>query len=140
MEIVQILILVFALFALSRLILRVKDRVVSGAQFLFWTTIWVMVIIISIIPNFTSAISQPLGIKRGMDIAIYASIVLIFYLIFRMYVKIDETNRNLTKIVRNLAKEKPLNKKSEKHFSTVNKGVPHVSHFIHDNNKNKVRK
>ena len=107
MEPIQIIAILFALFALSRAALRLKDKSINPLQFIFWGFIWTIVIVVAFIPSITSSISQLFGIGRGMDLVIYISIALLFYLMFRLYVKIDKIERNITKAVRKIAiKEK----------------------------------
>jgi len=103
MQIIQIIGILFALFAYSRTSLRFKDKRITAKEFLFWTIVWVGVIIVAIIPGVMSGLSRFLGIGRPIDIIVYASIIILFYLIFRIYVKIEDVEQNITKIVRETA-------------------------------------
>jgi len=69
-------------------------------------TFWLAVGIIVWIPNSTNVIAQFLGIGRGADLIFYFSILILFFLIFRVYIKIEKIERNITKVVR----EDSLNK------------------------------
>ncbi|MFH1376304.1 MAG: DUF2304 family protein [Candidatus Woesearchaeota archaeon] len=104
-EAISIIIILFALFALSRAYLRFKERKISNWSFALWFIIWIAVITVVLIPETTSQISKFFGIERGVDLLVYASIIIIFYLIFRLYIKIDQTEQNLTKVVRKVSKE-----------------------------------
>ena len=101
--IIQILIILFALFAWSRAILRLRDKAISVGDFSFWSLIWAVVIIATIFPSILNDISDIVGIGRGMDLALYASVILLFYLMFRLYVKIDIQAKETTKLVREIA-------------------------------------
>ena len=107
MILIQILLVAFALFAFSRVFLRFKDKRLARNEFIFWAIIWVGAIIILILPNSLSHLSNLLGISRPVDLIIYVSIALMFYLIFRLYVKIETAEQEITKIVR----EKAIKKK-----------------------------
>ena len=111
MEIIQIVIIIFALFALSRVLLRFKDNKLNRNEFIFWMLVWISIIIISIIPGITGILSQKLGIGRGIDLIIYVSIIVMFYLIFRLYVKLETVEREITAIVRKVALDKKEKKK-----------------------------
>lgn len=111
MEIIQFLIILFALFALSRAFLRFNDNKLTKNEFVFWIVIWVSIIIISIIPNITTSLSNILGIGRGVDLIIYVSIIALFYLMFRLYVKQESLEKEITALVRNIAIEKKDKKK-----------------------------
>lgn len=110
MEPIQFIAILFALFAYSRTILRFKDKNISIREFLFWTIIWGCIILISAVPITTSWLSHIFGIERPIDIVVYASIVLLFYLLFRIYVKIESVEQDITKIIRQLAIEKKKRK------------------------------
>ena len=103
MELIQIIAIVFALFALSRAALRLRDKQINFVQFMFWGMIWVMVIVVAFVPKITFFFSNLLGIERGIDFAVYISIILLFYLMFRLYVKLDKIEEDMTKIVRKIA-------------------------------------
>jgi len=106
MELIQILIIIFALFALSRIVLRKKDKSISYLEMFLWGTIWLSVLIIAFVPRITNFLSAKVGISNGFNLLVYASIMLLFYLIFRMYVKIESLEQDITKLVRELAKRK----------------------------------
>jgi small membrane protein len=111
MEIIQVLIVIFALFALSRAYLRFKDNRLSKNEFLFWTAVWLAVIVIAFIPNLTSQVSNLLGIGRGIDLIVYISIIILFYIIFRLYVKIENVKSDVTMLVRKFAMDSKDKKK-----------------------------
>ena len=111
MEIIQILGIIFALFALSRAYLRFKDNKLTKNEFVFWALIWFVVIAISIVPNILSLFSNILGIQRGMDLLIVISVVILFYLIFRLYVQLEGVKREITTLVRKVALEDRNKKK-----------------------------
>lgn len=111
MEPIQIAAIIFALFAYSRVILRYKDKKMSNSGFLFWSIIWISIIVFASIPQVINSFASFFGIGRPIDLVVYVSIVLLFYLIFRMYVKIESQEQNITKIVRNIAMKKSKKKK-----------------------------
>src|SRR4030042_1549196 len=100
---IQRIAVLFALFALSRAALRLKDKSINLFQFIFCGLLWIGVIVVALVPNITSFFSNLFGIERGIDLAVYLSIILLFYLIFRMYVKVDKIEENVTKVVREIA-------------------------------------
>lgn len=102
-DIIQVIAIVFSVFAWSRAILRFKDGSMTFKELLFWSVIWIAVLVVAIIPGVTSAIADLIGIERGIDVAVYAGIVLLFYLIFRLYVKIETQQHEITKLVREIS-------------------------------------
>lgn len=106
MEIIQILAVLFALFALSRALLRMKDGRVSVKEFMFWGALWILVIVVAFIPGVAGSISLVLGIERPVDALVYSGIILLFYLMFRIYVKLDGLEQEITEIVKQVALRK----------------------------------
>ncbi|MFC1690537.1 DUF2304 domain-containing protein [Nanoarchaeota archaeon] len=111
MEYIQIILLIFGLFALSRAVIRYKKKDISIKELLFWGIIWLAVIVFSIMPNSLNYLSRFFGIGRPIDLLIYGSIILLFYLIFRLYVKIDNIEQEITKVTRATAINKEKKKK-----------------------------
>ncbi|MBN2420928.1 DUF2304 family protein [Candidatus Woesearchaeota archaeon] len=103
MEIIQYLLVLFVLFALSRAYLRFKERKIKIKEFIFWLLVWVFAIITVLVPSTAGNLSKILGIGRPADLIIYLAIILLFYLIFRAYVFIDSVEEKITKIVREVA-------------------------------------
>jgi len=100
MALLEILAGAFALFAMSRVFLRAKERKISIAETAFWVLVWVGMLVILLVPEASSFIAKPLGIGRGLDLAFSAGLVVLFYLLFRLYVKVDAMERDITSLVR----------------------------------------
>ena len=111
MQIIQLLIIVFALFALSRAFLRFKDNALSIRDFVFWLVLWLGLITVASMPELILRVSEILGIGRGVDMILYLGMVALFYLIFRLYVKIENQEKDITSIVRKIAIEKESKKR-----------------------------
>lgn len=99
---VQVLAILFGLFAFSRVYLRWKEGKLKPVEVLFWGGIWVFAVIFGIFPQTLSLFSDVVGFGRGLDFIIAFSIILLFYLIFRLYVKLDEIDQNVTRLVREI--------------------------------------
>ena len=107
-DLLQVIVVLFALFAISRAFLRFKDRKISIWSFGAWSVLWIAAIVVILLPGTSFFFANLLGIKRGADFVVYVSIIALFYLVFRLYVKIDSVEKNVTKVVREivLAKER----------------------------------
>lgn len=97
---IQIILLIFITFFLSRVYLRSKEKVIPVKTALFWTIIWVLALVGIILPATTSKVASFFGVGRGVDFILYLGISVLFYLVFRIYVMIEDLRRELTKIVR----------------------------------------
>ena len=110
MTLIQILLILFLLFALSRVYLRYKSMEISSSSLIFWGGVFTFAIIIVSLPSLTTRLAQVLRIGRGVDVVVYASIVLLFYLIFRLYIYLQEIRNDITDLVREIS----LKNKKEK--------------------------
>lgn len=106
----QFAVVVFAIFALSRTFLRWRDGKITSLEFVVWMVAWVGIVLIVFQPWLTDWVSQKFGIARGIDFVVYIAIVGIVYLIFKLYVKIEDLEQELTRIVGALAKSNPKKK------------------------------
>ncbi|MCX6707510.1 MAG: DUF2304 family protein [Candidatus Woesearchaeota archaeon] len=105
-SILQIIVTLFIVFALSRAIFRFRDKQINLLELVFWCLLWIAAGVVLFIPQATNPIARLLNVGRGIDVPVYLSIVLLFYLVFRLYVKLDSINQNITKIVREVAIKK----------------------------------
>lgn len=110
LSILQIIVILFILFAWSRAILRLRDRKILVSEFIFWTVIWAAVTTMTLLPRTAGIVSDFFGVSRPVDLATYLSILLLLYLVFRLYVKHEQQQQELTKIVREMAVGRPKHK------------------------------
>src|SRR6056297_3220973 len=103
----QILLIFFIVIILTRIILRFKHQELSLANFLVWLLFWILVAGIILYPETINFLARILGIGRGVDVAIYFSLILLFYFIFYLTVRIRSLENKITKLARKMA----LNKK-----------------------------
>lgn len=100
---IQILIIAFALWAITKTIVQFKKGALTIAWLFFWFFFWGVAGVVAALPQTTDVIANLVGVGRGADLVIYISLVALFYLVFRVYVKIEKTEREITRLVRKLA-------------------------------------
>ncbi|MFC1626996.1 DUF2304 domain-containing protein [Patescibacteria group bacterium] len=108
---VQIIFATFLIFAITRVLLRLKDGALAFNAFFFWLVVFILSLVGVIRPELTSVVANWLGINRGSDVVVYASILLIFYLIFRTNILLENLRHDLTRLVRQLALKDETKKK-----------------------------
>jgi len=106
MQPIQIIILLFALFALSRVLLKIKREKISWKRQLPWLVVWLALILFTLWPITSSYLAAFLQVSSGINLLLYISIVVLFYLIYKLYAKVDSLDRTITKLIRELAKRK----------------------------------
>lgn len=115
MIVLQFILILFLLFALSRVFLRFRSGQIKPTEFLFWSVLFAISIIIVFFPNETTKIASFFGIGRGADFVIYAAIASLFYLLFRAYVMMEDIRHEITELVRALAlKDIKVKRKSKR--------------------------
>lgn len=103
MLLVQIILTLFLVFALSRVVLRFRGGQIRVTEFLFWSFLFTVAIFAIVLPEETSRFANMLGVGRGVDLVIYASIAVLFYLVFRLYVMFEDLRHEITELVRLIA-------------------------------------
>jgi small membrane protein len=106
MTAIQILLVCFALFAFSRALLRFRRGDLPLFHLVLWFVFWAGVVVVALRPETTSALASLLGVGRGADVVLYLALALLFYLVFRMFGKIEDLERQITRVVRAAALEK----------------------------------
>lgn len=100
---IKLIIILFILFVFGRMVKKFKRKEITNKEFIGWGIFWIIVASAVLWPKTTDIIASFVGVERGANLAVYISVLALFYLSFRFMVKIDELDRNITKIVRNIA-------------------------------------
>ena len=100
MHAIQIVLICFAVFAMSRVMIRYRRGNMRMVDLGLWLLFWVAVVVVAWLPDTTNLLARWLGVGRGVDTAMYLSILVVFYLLFRSFAKIEDLDRQLTRIVR----------------------------------------
>ena len=103
MSIIQFLLVVFALFAITKTFRQFKNGKLTLAFLFLWIAFWMIVGVVVVLPQTTDTLARFVGVGRGVDAIMYISIIALFYFVFRLLVRIEEVEREITKLVRTLA-------------------------------------
>ena len=103
---IQIAALLFAVIHIARLLALWKRRKLPARTAILWLLIWCAVLVIVFFTPAIDALSKPIGVGRGIDLIVYVAIMLLFYMIFQMSMKIDKLEHDMTKLARELALKK----------------------------------
>lgn len=103
MTIIQVILALFLLFALSRVFLRFRGGQIRATEFIFWALLFTTAILVVVLPTETTRLANSLGVGRGVDLVVYASIIMLFYLVFRLYVLLEDVRHEITELVRKIA-------------------------------------
>ncbi len=96
----QILFTIFALFAIVSVLKKKKEGLLGPKGVFFWVSFWMLAVVFVWWTNSTVILANYLGIGRGTDLVLYVSLTIIFFVLFRLHVKIESIGRDITKVVR----------------------------------------
>lgn len=100
---IQIIIILIIIFILLRLVSKFREQEISFLSFLSWFIFWLIAVVIVLYPETTNLLARFLGVGRGADVVIYISLILIFYFIFYITIKLRRTEQEITKLVRKVS-------------------------------------
>ena len=99
----QIIASVFVVLAAVKVWSKYKDGTLSILETLLWFILWLSIGVVFWQPEIASRLAVFFGIGRGADLVVYIAIVVIIYLLFRLFIRVDKMDRNVTKLVRTIA-------------------------------------
>jgi len=100
---IQIFATVISLFVLARAFQKYKTKTIKLSLFFMWSLFWVVAIALVWQPGLTDRIAGILRVGRGADVISYLSLILIFYLIFKVFIKLERMDQDITSLVRSMA-------------------------------------
>lgn len=103
MLIIQYLIILFAAFLIARTIVNFQKRNIDLKQAILWIILWLVLLVIAMLPEVMGIPATLLGIQRSVDVFIYVGIIILFYLCFYLYSKIENQREKITKLARVVA-------------------------------------
>lgn len=103
----QIIALIIILFFIFRLFWQKQKNQISKNEFIFWQSFWFLSIIMVFSLKKIDQLVATLGFSSsGIDVLLYLSIIFLFYIIFRLRLRMEKLEKNITKIVREIAIKK----------------------------------
>ena len=102
MSLVQFLIAGLITLFLIKTISDFKKKRIGRSNFLFWFFLWLIILIVAFIPQVTNFLAELIGVKRGTDVATYFSILIIFFILFKVLSRLEKTDQEITEIIRHI--------------------------------------
>jgi len=103
MSIFQIVILILILIVVVKAGQRFNRKELSLFLFLAWLGIWTALAVVAVFPEIISRIASFAGIGRGVDLVIYLAIFLLFYFAFKINLRLNKIEKNISELVRKIA-------------------------------------
>lgn len=99
----QFLALIIITFFVSRLIGQIKKKQISRSEFILWLSFWSVSALAIIFLKELDKIASKLGFSAsGINLLFYTAVLVIFYLIFRLRLRLAKLDRDLTDLNRSV--------------------------------------
>lgn len=102
-SVIQLVLLLIIIFTGSRAFFRLREGNLELGAFIFWLLVWMGGTVVILFPAFTTKLANQFGIGRGADAITYVSIIVLFYLIFRLHVALEDVRHEISELVRQIA-------------------------------------
>lgn len=100
----QILALIIIIFFLARLFWQKQKKEIGANEFVFWLVFWCLSAGLIISLKSIDKLVARLGFSgSGIEILLYLGIAVLFYFIFKLRLRLEKTEKDITKIIRSLA-------------------------------------
>lgn len=100
----QTIALLAILFFITKLLLQKKRGQIGGNEFIFWLIFWIFSMAIIASLKWIDKLVADLGFSgSGIEVILYIAVLALFYFIFRVRIKLEKIERDMTKIVREIA-------------------------------------
>lgn len=114
----QLLLFPIILFILAKTFIAYKKGGVSKVFFVLWIGFWFIMLFFLANPSVLTKIAGFFEISRGVDLAVYLSIIVLFFSVYRILIYLSSLEQKITKLVRqNALKTSRLPNKNRKQKS-----------------------
>lgn len=111
MLIIQLILLAGLLAALALTWRRARQDALTRRAALLWSLLWIGGAVVVLRPETANLFANLVGVGRGTDAVLYVAVIVLFYLLFRIFLRLDKLDRDLTKLVRRVALDEHENRK-----------------------------
>jgi hypothetical protein len=98
--IIKILTVIFALFALGRVIVRYRKGGTLIVEFVFWLMVFGGIGVVVFVPQKTDEVARWLGVSSGFNALTFLAIVTLLFSVFRLISRVRSMERDITELIR----------------------------------------
>jgi hypothetical protein len=111
----QIIALLIITFFLSRLFVQKKKKNINFSEFVLWIIFWLLAALAIIFLKQIDIFVSGLGFSStGINFLLYLATMILFYLIFKLRLRLNNLENKLIKLTRNTAINEELTKEKSK--------------------------
>ncbi|MFH1661822.1 MAG: DUF2304 family protein [Candidatus Falkowbacteria bacterium] len=103
----QTIALIIIAYFISRLFWQKQKKEINGNEFIFWLVFWIFAATAVVSLRWIDKLVASIGFSgSGIEVLLYISVVILFYFIFKLRLKIEKIEKNITKIIREISLKK----------------------------------
>lgn len=100
----QIFSIILAAIAITKSYLGFRAKIESLQIFLFWVAAWIAIVIVALFPSIVDVAIADFGSGRGgLGTFFGMALVFLLFIVYRIYLKLERIEQNLTKTIQELA-------------------------------------
>lgn len=112
LTVVKIFSVLLAGIAISKSYVDFRGRRESLQMFVFWSVTWAGIVVISVYPPIVDVLIEYFGQgQTGLGTFFGMGLVFLFFVVYRMYVKLENIEQKLTKTIQEIALRQDWDKK-----------------------------
>lgn len=111
MSMFQVAAILFALFMLYVVQIHYKKKTLAVVESFFWSSLWVLFIVIAIFPDLLKGISDTLHFSRVFDLLLVTGLMILSMVSFKSYFDQKQSRMRIEHMVRTLSFKEMENKK-----------------------------
>ncbi|MBI4058755.1 DUF2304 domain-containing protein [Candidatus Microgenomates bacterium] len=100
MQSAQIILTAIIVFIIHRTFATYRKGKLTKVFTFLWLLFWLVLLFFIYQQQLLSNIAHFFGVSRGVDLGLYLSVIIIFYLIFKLFSALEEVNQKLTQLIR----------------------------------------
>ena len=105
----KVLALIVVAFFLAKLLWQQRKRRLSWTEFFFWLIFWLLSAVAILMLDDIDKLVARLGFSgSGIEVLLYIGFALLLYFVFRLRLRLEKIDHQLTTLVSSMAQQKPL--------------------------------
>ncbi len=102
--IAQVFSVILAAVSVSKSYVDLREKRESLSLFLFWSATWAAIVVLALFPGVIDLLLSSFGGGRsGLGTVFGMGLVFLYFIVYRIYTKIDRLEKRLTKVVQEIA-------------------------------------
>jgi len=102
-SIIALLTPLFSLVMILRAVSLFRQRKQTWRELLVWVIVWSGIGLVAFYPEVLDSLPPIVGIKSGVNFLVFFAFVVLFYGFMRLFTKVEDLERKLVKMNRNVA-------------------------------------